>query len=232
MSVWRLLSSKWRRVEDRMTASIVIQCKFRIFIAKKRIRLKIRDSVKFNNAALAIQRAWYSSRNEFASFFVMSAYRARRTMDEEDRKIEKKKNSGGMVEKIQRAIRGCIKVKFYNGAVMIQKSYRRLCAVRYTEYLRKKRVAGRKIRFWLKFSMRKRHMHARTIQRIWWGRKPGRLLRHLIGELSFILMDSCGGFCLFCYGYLKRFIIISFHYFYGELFNIMLFVRCFVSLIH
>ena len=139
-----------------MAAIIMIQCQFRIYHAKKRIRLQIRESVKHENAALAIQRNWYYFRNEFSSFFLVSAYRARRIVDEEEKKIAKHKSCSGMVDKIQRLFRRFVGDRFYVSAVMIQKSYRRLMGKRDAAYLRRKKVAGRKIRFWMKFAMKRR----------------------------------------------------------------------------
>ena len=178
---WQMLRREWEMMEVMMTSAILVQCRFRIYAAKKRVKLILRKTELEENAALAIQRNWFNFREEYSTFFLMSAYRARKTLDGIERKIRKAKATAGTVAKIQKAFRKYIKWKFNRAAIIMQKYYRRLTGSRYTVLLRRRRIAGRKIRWWLKSAMKRRHVNARTIQRIWWSRKAGRLLRHLYG---------------------------------------------------
>lgn len=204
--VWRIWKGIWGKKETEMAAIIRIQCRFRIFNSKKRIRLMQRQFNKYENAALAIQRNWYQSRNEYSSFFLVSAYRARKHLDEIEKKNAKKNSIGGKAEIIQRKFRDFLRKRFCFAAIFIQKHFRRLLGTRFAFLLRRKKVAGRKIRIWLKFCMKRRHFHARTIQRIWWSLMKGRLIRHLYGNNPFSVFTV---FCHYFYrlaDYRKRYI--------------------------
>jgi hypothetical protein len=74
---WRIMKGRWALAEKIMTAIILLQCRIRIFYAKKRVRLLQRVVHKRNNAVLAIQRNWYTSKGNYSTFFLLAAYRAR-----------------------------------------------------------------------------------------------------------------------------------------------------------
>jgi len=60
-TIWKDIALRkfWRKAEQVLGAAIVLQCRWRIFMAKRRIRLVLRTKWRLENAALAIQRNWY-----------------------------------------------------------------------------------------------------------------------------------------------------------------------------
>ena len=189
--VWNFRKKLWLIIENSMAAVIRIQCRIRIFKAKKKIQLIRYNINKFENAALAIQRNWYQSRNEYSSYFLMRAYKAKSKLDEKEVKRKKLNSIAGKAEIIQRNFRKFLRKRFLQAAITIQKYFRRFVGNKFVQNLRCRKINGRKIRIWLKFCMKRRHNYARTIQRIWWSLRKGRLIDHLYGEQLNLILELC-----------------------------------------
>ena len=167
--------------EKKIISVLLIQCRFRIFSAKKRIKLIIQNHLLCDIAALTIQRNWYKFKNEFSGFLLLSAYRARQIIDFHKHKQLKKDRKNRNIIKIQQLFRKYVKRKFLFVIIFIQKYFRRFRCTNYLINMRKIKIAGRKIKFWMKGMMKKRNKLARILQRMWWSKVSGRLYRHLHG---------------------------------------------------
>ena len=157
----------------------LLQCRWRIFKAKKRIRKIHRDAWTRENASLAIQRTWYRWRDQFHTFFLMSSYRARNTLDNEIRANKRRNKSSMRVVGIQRAFRRRYYAVIHAAAVTCQRWFRGCVGKRKVERMRVERIASRKIRHWARLLLRRRGDKARSIQRVWWRAGVGRRMRHL-----------------------------------------------------
>jgi hypothetical protein len=72
---WRKLCRIWNSIESQQIAALRIQQKFRIFMSKNKIR-KIKNLIRLRyQSALRIQYFYYFIKNNFSTFFLMSAYR-------------------------------------------------------------------------------------------------------------------------------------------------------------
>ena len=180
--VYEMMKKMWKKKEKKIISALVIQCKFRIFSARKRIKLISQNFLLRDRAALAIQKNWYKFKNGFSGFLLLSAYRARQITDLYIYKQSKKRKKNINIIKIQQLFRKYIKRKFHLNVIIIQKYYRRFTCLNNLIKMRKIKTAGRRIKFWMKAMMKKRNKIVRILQRIWWSKVPGRLYRHLHGK--------------------------------------------------
>lgn len=178
--VWRIFDrTVWRVDEARLAAAIMIQCRWRILKAKRKIKkMKFRQALR-EYSALVIQRNYYRSKKAFHTFFLMCCYRIR---GEEDDKLDELATRMGRY-KCARVIQRYYKLRYFqriiSSAIRIQCWFRGRLGYTLVRLMRKEKWAKRKLHHWARGRLRRRHRLIRQIQRWWWRLRKGRLLRHL-----------------------------------------------------
>ena len=176
---FRMLDAKWTSIERPMWNVIVIQCKWRIYLAKRKTD-NIRLNQKFQQfAALVVQRNWYRLKKAFHTFLLMCCYRAREEEDNIFDKFVKAKRRYYSARKIQRLYKMHYFKRMISSCVKVQCWYRSRMGYSSVTILRKIKWAARKLHHWARGMMRWKHKCARLIQKNWWRAKRGRLMRHL-----------------------------------------------------
>lgn len=175
----RKLDEIWRGIEEQLVAAIRIQCRYRIRLARKRLR-KRRFAVAMKEyAALVIQRNWYRCKNAFHTFFLMCALREREQQDIALEKLSTKMGRNYRARVIQRKYKERYNQRIISNVIKVQCWLRGRLGYNLVDILRKQRWASRKLRHWVRARLRFRHRTARRIQRWWWKLKKLRLLKHL-----------------------------------------------------
>lgn len=176
---FRLFDQKWSVIEERTLAVIRIQCRWRIFFAKKTLRRK-RLELKFIEwAALVLQRNWYRYKEGFHTFVLMCAYRVQ---DDEDRALTVRARNLGRFHasrKIQREYKQHYFKRIVSAVVKSQCWFRGRLGYQLVDILRYEKWAARKLHHWARVRMKYRHNFAKRIAFKWLRYKSGRLLRHL-----------------------------------------------------
>ena len=180
-SLWKIrtLFTKWSLPEREMAAAIKIQCRFRILIAKRKIKAKRFAVLKIEWAALVVQRNWYRHKKAFHTFFLMCALRERERQDIAMEKLATSMGRFQCVRRIQRAYRARYKKRIIDNVIKVQCWFRGRMGYFRVKRLRKVWWASRKLHHWAKVRVHRWHRLARMIQRWWWRRKEKRLLKHL-----------------------------------------------------
>ena len=146
----RIFSNIWYTNEQPLGAVILIQCRYRIHIAKKRIKRKKYEIALRKYSALVIQRNYYRYKKAFHTFFLMCCLRERETLD----LIEIKRKTAQNRYEAARIIQIHYKERYFRrnlGAIVkVQCWFRGRMGYSMVDILRKERWAGRKIRAWVK----------------------------------------------------------------------------------
>lgn len=175
----RLLNLEWIKLEDPMSAIIKLQCRWRIYRAKIKVKA-LRDHLELRErSALYIQSLWYKRNHAFHTFVLMSAYRV--TEINENRLEDLSEQMGRVYSsrKIQREYRKHYNKRVISSAIKIQCWYRGTRGYRVVEKLRREKWAARKLHHWARVMMKYKHRCSRIIARAWWKAKRGRFIRHI-----------------------------------------------------
>lgn len=175
----RKFDAMWLKQEAYLKVPIFLQCRRRIKKAKaKTLRIQ-RYKAKKLWATLLVQRNWYKVKEAYATFVLMSAYRAREL---EDDRLEKLATSMGRYKaarKIQRRYKDRFFEVLVTGAVKIQCWYRKSQGQSSVTKLRLEKWASRKLHHWARGMMKRKHAFVRKIQNLWWNCHPGNRIKHL-----------------------------------------------------
>ena len=146
----RTFESIWRAGEKPLGAVIMIQCRYRIRLAKKKVRGKRFVIAKRKYSALVIQRNYYRYKKAFHTFFLMCCLREREV---EDIKGIKRKTARGR-HRAARVIQKFYRRRYFkrniSAIVKVQCWFRGRMGYGLVDILRKERWASRKIRAWVK----------------------------------------------------------------------------------
>lgn len=146
----RTFAAIWRAAEQPLAAVIKIQCRYRIRLAKKKVRGKRFVIAKRKYSALVIQRNYYRYKKAFHTFFLMCCLREREV---EDIKVIKRKAARGR-HRAARVIQKFYRRRYFkrniSAIVKVQCWFRGRMGYGLVDILRKERWASRKIRSWVK----------------------------------------------------------------------------------
>ncbi|RYH12451.1 hypothetical protein EON65_38310, partial [archaeon] len=157
----RMLQAIWENIEKRLAASIKIQCRYRIRLAKKRVKKRKFNVAMRQYAALVIQRNWYRSKNAFHTFFLMCALRER---EEQDIALERLATTMGRAYRarlIQRLYKARYHKRIITNVIKVQCWFRGRLGYNLVDILRRERWASRKLRHWVRARLRFRHCMVR-----------------------------------------------------------------------
>jgi hypothetical protein len=175
----RKFDAIWQKTEAYLKVPIVLQCRRRIKKSNARVLRIKRYREKKLWATLLVQRNWYRIKEAYATFVLMSAYRAREV---EDERLEKLATSMGRY-KAARNIQRQYKDRFFkvlvSSAVKIQCWYRKTQGRSNVSRLRLEKWASRKLHHWARGMMKYKHALVRKIQNLWWNCHPGNRIKHL-----------------------------------------------------
>jgi len=146
----RTFASIWRVSEQPLAAVIMIQCRYRIRLAKKNIKQKRFAIALRTYSALVIQRSYYRYKKAFHTFFLMCVLRVREV---EDIKAIKKKTADGRYKAaviLQNAYRDRYFKRNISAIIRVQCWFRGRMGYGLVDILRKERWASRKLRHWAK----------------------------------------------------------------------------------
>ena len=176
---FRLQEVYWSGLEEPMAPIILLQCRWRIFRAKKKCA-----AVKYRNerltwAALALQRCWYRKQNAFHTFMLMCAYRE---YDRQEAEFERHCESMGRyycARVIQKYYREHYYIRIIQSAIKIQCWYRGRKGNESVAKMRRVVWASRKLHHWAKARMKFRHRCSSKIAFTWFRACPGRYRMHM-----------------------------------------------------
>ena len=175
----RLEDSYWNELEKPMAPIIRLQCRWRIFRAKKECAARRHRKERLTWAALCLQRCWYRKQNAFHTFMLMCAYR---TVEREDAELENLCDSMGhyyCARVIQDFYRDHFYIRIIRSAISIQCWYRGRKGRSSVVQMRLITWASRKLRHWIRGMMRYRHKCSSKIAFTWWRAVPGRYRLHM-----------------------------------------------------
>jgi hypothetical protein len=176
---WRKLGNIWYSLERRMAAVIRVQCRWRIFVATRKVQRK-KDYIRRRLwAVLTLQRCWYKSKGAFHTFLLMGCYRETTLEDETFSKYVVDLGRFRAARRIQRIYRDLYRRRLISAIIKVQCWYRGRLGYNLVDILRREKWASRKLHHWARGMMRWKHKRARQIQLWWWRQKCGRLRRHL-----------------------------------------------------
>ena len=143
----------WRAAEQPLAAVIMLQCRYRIHLARKRIKNKRFKIALRTYSALVIQRNYYRYKKAFHTFFLMCVLRVREV---EDLK-QIKRNNAEMRHKAAVVIQTIYKYRYFkrniSAVVRVQCWFRGRMGYGLVDILRRERWASRKLRAWAKVSV-------------------------------------------------------------------------------
>ena len=179
MQKLRKFDAIWKKTEAYLKVPILLQCRRRIRKAKAKILRIQKYRERKLWATLLVQRNWYRVKEAYATFVLMSAYRAREI---EDERLEKLATTMGRY-KCARTIQRAYKDRFFrvlvSSAVKVQCWYRKTQGRSSVTRLRLEKWASRKLHHWARGMMKYKHAQARKIQNLWWNCHPGNRIKHL-----------------------------------------------------
>ncbi|KAG7378496.1 hypothetical protein PHYPSEUDO_009972 [Phytophthora pseudosyringae] len=176
----RLVLCAQRKENERTVSAIVLlQRVARGFlgrVATRELRL-VRDQEW--HAALIFQRCWYRRNNEWSTFLLLGCLREK---ENEERKFDAhvlayKRNH--MARVVRRAWLIYRAAKRNKAAELIQRNVRRHSAQQLVDLLRRRKMARRKIKWFVRVHHAHRIRTARRLQFWWLKTVPGRLRHHL-----------------------------------------------------
>lgn len=145
----------WRDGAEPLAAAIMIQCRYRIRLAKKKLRGKRFVIAKRKYAALVIQRNYYRYKRAFHTFFLMCCLRERETQDLAEIKRKTQRDRAASATVIQRFYKERYFRRNLGAIVKVQCWFRGRMGYGLVDILRKERWASRKLRAWAKVG----HLH-------------------------------------------------------------------------
>jgi hypothetical protein len=169
----------WSQPEQEWVAAIRIQCRYRIRLARRKVKfLRYQKALK-QYAALVIQRNYFRYRKQFHTFFLMCVLSAREKQDYEYEELATTMGRQQCARRIQRYYHMRYFKRNIYSVIKVQCWFRGRLGYNLVTILRKKRWAERKLRHWAKVYLKRRHKFIRKIQ-FWWLRlQPYRMLKHL-----------------------------------------------------
>ncbi|RLN87755.1 hypothetical protein BBJ28_00017276, partial [Nothophytophthora sp. Chile5] len=176
----RLVLSAQRKESERLlSGAVLLQRVARGFLGRCEARELRRVRDQEWHAALIFQRCWYSRNNEWSTFLLLGCLREK---ESEEREFEAhvlayKRNH--MARLISRTWLTFLAAKRDTAASLIQRNVRRHAAQQLVGWLRRRRMAHRRIKWFFRVRHAKRVLTARWLQFWWLKAVPGRLRRHL-----------------------------------------------------
>jgi hypothetical protein len=175
----RLEDVYWNELEEPMTPIIRLQCRWRIFAAKKECAARRHRKARLTWAALSLQRCWYRKQNAFHTFMLMCAYREIERQDAEEESLCERMGRYYNSRTIQKQYREHYYVRIIRSAISIQCWYRGRKGREGVQKLRLITWASRKLHHWARGKMRFKHACSRKIAFAWWRAVPGRYRMHM-----------------------------------------------------
>ena len=169
-----------RRIEHRLSMPSRIQRPFRSMRARRVLASRMLAKQERFDAAVRLQCFWYSLQNEFPRFVLLGVLRETDRLDAEFDKDIKKRGKVVNAKKIQRRYREHVDFKQQTASVRIQCMARNAAGSNLVDHLRKERWANRKLRHWVRGTMKRRNKASRRIAFAWYHGKAGRFLQHLV----------------------------------------------------
>ncbi|ETM02848.1 hypothetical protein L917_00806 [Phytophthora nicotianae] len=176
----RLVLCAQRKESERVLSSaVLLQRVARGFLGRigtRQLRL-VRDQEW--HAALIFQRCWYKRNNEWSTFLLLGCLREK---ENEERMFDAqvlayKRNH--MARVIRRTWLAYLASKRSTAAGLIQRNVRRRLAHHFVEFLRRQKMAHRRIKWFFRVHHSHRIRTARYLQFWWLKTVPGRLRHHL-----------------------------------------------------
>ena len=179
---WRVLFKMWSVPERRMGAAILIQTRWREFVARRRVRGIIFGRKKRLWAVLVLQRLWYKYKKAYSTFVLMCFLRSSQELDIEFGKFVFNLRRFYAARVVQRRYA----VRFFRrnltAAIRLQCWWRGRLGYSLVDLKRKQLWASRKLHHWARGVLRRKNARVRKIQRVWWNYKQGSLIAHLISK--------------------------------------------------
>lgn len=176
----RLIVCAQRQEQERiLTQTLLLQRVARGFLGRCVARGLRRIIKQEFHAALILQRSWYRRNNEWSTFLLLGCLREKEYEEVAFNKavLVFKRNCAAKL--IKRSWCSYLARKRNRAALMIQRNYRRLCAQRLVENMRRRKMAHRRIKWFLRVHHAQRIREATKLQ-FWWLRAvPRRLYCHL-----------------------------------------------------
>lgn len=169
----------YRQHEHQLTSALLIQRFGRGFVGRRRAKHIRRENAERFHAALVVQRAWYRRNNEFSTFLLLGCLREQET---EDLSFDKRVlvfTHSTSANHIRKAWLTFLRKKRDAAARKIQREVRALIARRCVRIVRARKIAQRRIKWFLRVRHSNRIGTATKIQFAWLRAVPGRLCRHL-----------------------------------------------------
>jgi hypothetical protein len=148
----RTFDRMWRDGARPLAAAIKIQCRYRIRLAKKKIRGKRFVIAKRKYSALVIQRNYYRYKRAFHTFFLMCCLREREALDLADIRRKALQDRHAAATVIQQRYKERFFRRNLGAIVRVQCWFRGRMGYGLVDILRRERWASRKIRAWAKVS--------------------------------------------------------------------------------
>lgn len=146
----RTFDRMWREGEEPLAAVIMIQCRFRIYRAKRKVRYCRFLIAKKKYSALVIQRNYYRYKRAFHTFFLMCCLREREVLDLKEIKLKTLQDRHASATVIQKFYKDRYFRRNLGAIVKVQCWFRGRMGYSLVDILRKERWASRKIRAWAK----------------------------------------------------------------------------------
>ena len=175
----RLEDAYWTGLEEPMAPIIRLQCRWRIYVAKKACAAKKYRKERLQWAALQLQRTWYRKQNAFHTFMLMCAYREIERQDAELENLCERMGRFYCSRVIQKYYREHYYIRIVRSAVNIQCWYRGRKGKETVKKMRLITWASRKLHHWARAMMKFKHKCSRKIAFAWWRAVPGRYRMHM-----------------------------------------------------
>jgi hypothetical protein len=146
----RIFNRMWRINEEVLAAVIMIQCRWRIHVARKKIKAKRFAIAMRKYSALVIQRNYYRYKKAFHTFFLMCCLREREVEDLKVIRARVSKSRHRAARVLQRMYKKRYFKRNISAIVKVQCWFRGRMGYGLVDILRKERWASRKMRAWAK----------------------------------------------------------------------------------
>ena len=183
----RLEDIHWNHIELPMSPIIRLQCRWRIYLAKKKCAAIRYRNERLQWAALQLQRCWYRKQNAFHTFMLMCAYREIERQDAELDKLSYTMGWNCCSRVIQKYYREHYYVRIIRNAIFLQCWYRGRKGKQRVQKMRLVCWASRKLHHWARSMMKYKHKCSKRIAFAWFRAQPGRFRRNLQNKIR--LMD-------------------------------------------
>lgn len=176
----RLIVCAQRQEQERvLSQTLLLQRVARGFLgrcAARELRRIIRQEF---HAAIVLQRSWYRRNNEWSTFLLLGCLREKEYEEVAFNKAVLVFKRNYAAKLIKRTWCAYLFRKRDRAASMIQRNYRRLCAQRLVGTMRRRKMAHRRIKWFLRVHHAQRIREATRLQFWWLKAVPGRMYRHL-----------------------------------------------------